>query len=403
MLTLCGALLLVAGRVQTATAETYFPQDDTATTGRGIGVWPWGPGGSRSSSRPVERVAEAGSLTSPRQSRASRPESAVIPPPLEVPHHTAGKSTEPPVPSLFDRRPLLNRSQVSGRGTLLPALPPPSPSQFDEPTGDDSAATFAPPPSRPVTSPPLQSPRSAPLAQRGSARDLLDDLDEIERLRELEREAREALEAEEAGENDTNDDDTEAGEGNDGDGDLIDAGDSELKYELKLKPISLIVPSDRYDPDYAAGETDDPCRYLCPRPDDCPPLEKDELARNACPPDIPLPDAGAIGRNWDPKRYHWVASDLTYNPLYFEDPQLERYGQTYPFLVQPFVSTGRFLGQATLWPYLAAVDPPHSCVTPLGYYRPGECAPKLHPALGFDAVSAFEAAIFYAGTIVVLP
>ena len=193
------------------------------------------------------------------------------------------------------------------------------------------------------------------------------------------------------------DDDTEA---TDDDGDVVDAGDSKLRYAKRPKSIAQITPAAGYDPDAESGGG---CRYLCPRPGGCRELTKKERQQYQCPKEIGLPVAGALGRAFEPKRYEWVASNLHYNPLYFEDPQLERYGQTFHPLVQPFASTGRFMGQALLSPYLAAVDPPHACVTPLGYYRPGECAPRLHPALGWDTRSAFEAALFYTGAILIFP
>ena len=184
--------------------------------------------------------------------------------------------------------------------------------------------------------------------------------------------------------------------------DAIAAGSTKQQFEMEPKPIAMILPFGDYNPDAAAGEeVDDPCEYLCPRPGGCPPLTGDDAVQ--CPEEIPLPQTRTAMRAWEDKRYHWVASDLHYHPLYFQDAQLERYGQTYHPLVQPFASSGKFLTQTLALPYLAAIDPPCSCVTPLGYYRPGECAPALHSAVPIDGRSAFEAAIFYAGAILVAP
>ncbi len=71
----------------------------------------------------------------------------------------------------------------------------------------------------------------------------------------------------------------------------------------------------------------------------------------------------------------WEAPNILYNPLYFEDVVLERYGQTYGPLGQPWVSAVRFFGSATVLPYNALIDRPYSCETPLGYCRPGNWVP----------------------------
>lgn len=73
------------------------------------------------------------------------------------------------------------------------------------------------------------------------------------------------------------------------------------------------------------------------------------------------------------KLFAWAAPDITYNPLYFEDVALERYGQTRGFIRQPFVSGFHFLKSATFLPYYLLYDPINSCDGPLGYCRPGDC------------------------------
>jgi hypothetical protein len=81
------------------------------------------------------------------------------------------------------------------------------------------------------------------------------------------------------------------------------------------------------------------------------------------------------------KVFAWAAPDIRYNPLYFEDIALERYGQTRGFLRQPFVSGAHFLKSATFLPYYSLYDPVNSCDGPLGYCRPGVrvgCAQARH-------------------------
>ena len=98
-----------------------------------------------------------------------------------------------------------------------------------------------------------------------------------------------------------------------------------------------------------------------------------------------LPKDNAVGFNqgvYQPRQMparnvHWAASDLNHHPLYFEDPALERYGHTHNKWLQPFVSSGRFVGQTVGLPYQMAMDPPWTSRSTLGWYRPGECAPRL--------------------------
>ncbi len=104
-----------------------------------------------------------------------------------------------------------------------------------------------------------------------------------------------------------------------------------------------------------------------------------------------------------PMLLQWQPSNLWYHPLYFEDPALERYGHTYSPLVQPFVSTGQFVGQAATLPYHATLRPHRSREYPLGWYRPGECAPhlKYHPA--WNDEGAVKQAMAVVGLIFLIP
>ena len=79
----------------------------------------------------------------------------------------------------------------------------------------------------------------------------------------------------------------------------------------------------------------------------------------------------AIGKN-----YRWQAPCIRYQPLYFEDVALERYGQCRSGFVQALASSGHFFKSAALLPFHLRHDPPYSCEYPLGYCRPGNCAPE---------------------------
>lgn len=73
--------------------------------------------------------------------------------------------------------------------------------------------------------------------------------------------------------------------------------------------------------------------------------------------------------------FHWAPANFFHQPLYFEDTPLERYGQSISPHWQPVISGGRFFLTFPIIPYKIGVDHPHDCVTNLGYYRPGICAP----------------------------
>jgi hypothetical protein len=99
-------------------------------------------------------------------------------------------------------------------------------------------------------------------------------------------------------------------------------------------------------------------------------------------------------RNWMAYSYFWEASGSVSNPLYFEEPNLERNGYQFGCL-QPAVSAAHFFATIPLLPYKMAVHPPHECVYSLGYYRPGDCAPLQHERFHFqpDAAAAETGAV----------
>jgi hypothetical protein len=73
----------------------------------------------------------------------------------------------------------------------------------------------------------------------------------------------------------------------------------------------------------------------------------------------------------------WTASRLYHKPLYFEQPQLERYGHTWGPFVQPIMSGAHFFGTVPFLPFAMGLEPPGECIYTLGHYRPGNCAPWL--------------------------
>ena len=103
--------------------------------------------------------------------------------------------------------------------------------------------------------------------------------------------------------------------------------------------------------------------------------------------------AGAVyapaneGRNWEAYGFYWVAAGSYSNPLYFEEPNVERYGYKLGCL-QPAVSAAHFFATIPLLPYKMVVHPPQERVYTLGYYRPGDRAPLQHERFHLDPAAA---------------
>ena len=148
-------------------------------------------------------------------------------------------------------------------------------------------------------------------------------------------------------------------------------------------PLSRIRPYHNYSPEGAT---------LCPDPE------------GRCPEIKELPESWDLAhRNFPHLDMLWVPSNVFYSPLYFEDPALERYGHTHGPLLQPVASVTRFAAQLAGLPYQMAIDPPHRRVYPLGFYRPGECAPKQVPNIPLNAEAAVKAGAVYTGLIFAFP
>ncbi|MBL8813890.1 MAG: hypothetical protein JNM43_27220 [Planctomycetaceae bacterium] len=110
-----------------------------------------------------------------------------------------------------------------------------------------------------------------------------------------------------------------------------------------------------------------------------------------------------VARTPTPAVLQWAPSNFWHYPLYFEDPALERYGHTYSPLVQPFASTGRFATQLVGLPYQMALHPVCEKQYALGYYRPGECAPKKMYQIPFNEEATVVQAAAVAGLILIIP
>lgn len=116
-----------------------------------------------------------------------------------------------------------------------------------------------------------------------------------------------------------------------------------------------------------------------------------------------LGDQGVAERMFADSILTWKASGTCHKPLYFEDVQLERYGHEWGPVVQPALSTVRFFGDLAFLPYKMGIHPPNECQHPLGYYRPGECAPWTRGPVPISLRGAMSQAAFVTGTAWALP
>jgi hypothetical protein len=110
-----------------------------------------------------------------------------------------------------------------------------------------------------------------------------------------------------------------------------------------------------------------------------------------------------VARSPAPATFTWKAAALHHKPLYFEEVQLERYGHTAGPLLQPALSGLHFLKSTVTLPYQMGIHPPHECQYPLGYYRPGNCAPWLVPPLPVSVRGGAAEAGAVLGAIFVIP
>jgi len=114
------------------------------------------------------------------------------------------------------------------------------------------------------------------------------------------------------------------------------------------------------------------------------------------------------GETYQPRRFAttsftWTAAGHCHKPLYFEDWNLERYGHSYGPLADPFLSAAHFFVRLPALPYQMGVELPWECVYPLGYYRPGDCAPWTVPAVPISARGFAVQAATVTGLVFLFP
>jgi hypothetical protein len=113
------------------------------------------------------------------------------------------------------------------------------------------------------------------------------------------------------------------------------------------------------------------------------------------------------GDSFQPRRFAttmmtWKAAGYCHKPLYFEDWNLERYGHSHGPL-DPVFSAAHFFVTLPVLPYKMGVELPWECVYPLGYYRPGSCAPWTVPAIPISCRGLAVEAATVTGLVFLLP
>ncbi|QGQ26719.1 hypothetical protein F1728_30390 [Gimesia benthica] len=108
-------------------------------------------------------------------------------------------------------------------------------------------------------------------------------------------------------------------------------------------------------------------------------------------------------RDWQLMNKDWVAAAVPHNPLYFEEPYLERYGYNYGPAIQPFISAGRFFGRIPALPYMIGAYPLYECQYTLGYEKPGNCPPYQVERLPLSARGALFESLTVTGLVFLIP
>jgi hypothetical protein len=106
---------------------------------------------------------------------------------------------------------------------------------------------------------------------------------------------------------------------------------------------------------------------------------------------------------WAKTAQHWSATNLQYEPLYFEEVNLERYGYTSCRFLQPLISAARFFATIPALPYKMVLQRPCYPRYALGHYRPGSCAPWYWQRLPIQARAGLVEMGVVVGLIFLIP
>jgi len=109
-------------------------------------------------------------------------------------------------------------------------------------------------------------------------------------------------------------------------------------------------------------------------------------------------------RGWNPQCFTWLPSGYHHGPVYFEDEQLERYGNEWP-IIQPLLSGGAFFAQIPTMPYQMNIEGNGPCawIYDLGLDRPGDCVPYSLQRLPFSWTGAIAEGTVATGLVFIIP
>lgn len=149
------------------------------------------------------------------------------------------------------------------------------------------------------------------------------------------------------------------------------------------------------------------------KPDECPPFGRrrsiSEITNNISakpgkfPTECPLGDGEFAPRQWDPIVFTWKASGLCHKPLYFEQVAVERYGHNLGPILQHVAAGTHFFLTIPILPYKMGLNPPDECIYPLGYYRPGSCAPWILDPIPLSVRAALAEGGIWTGMVFLIP
>jgi hypothetical protein len=132
-------------------------------------------------------------------------------------------------------------------------------------------------------------------------------------------------------------------------------------------------------------------------------IRVDGVAGNDYPCECRLDGEVFVPRQFATTTFTWKAAGYCHKPLYFEHWNFERYGHSYGWAADPFISAAHFFGTLPILPYKMGVELPWECVYPLGYYRPGNCAPWTVPAFPVSVRGMAVEAATVTGIVFLLP
>lgn len=123
-------------------------------------------------------------------------------------------------------------------------------------------------------------------------------------------------------------------------------------------------------------------------------------------PTAPPEDIGLIDRTyqWHATAVTWTAPQFFHRPLYFEQPNLERYGHfTRHWHLASAASAAHFFGTLPALPYKIGRDRPCERIYTLGYLRPGDCNPHQKHPRGVSDRGVLLQSVVVGGLIFLIP